>query len=63
LVEIKAATVQAANKEQKRLYDFSMRVSIKRPQDVDAKAAAAASGVVASQSLAASAVAAKSQKP
>jgi type IV pilus assembly protein PilN len=64
LVEIKAATVQAANKEQKRLYDFSMRVSIKRPQDVDAKAAAAASGVVASQSLAASAAAAaKSQKP
>jgi type IV pilus assembly protein PilN len=43
LVEIKAATVQTANREQKRLYDFSMRVSIKRPQDVDAKAAAAAS--------------------
>jgi type IV pilus assembly protein PilN len=63
LVEIKAATLQAANKEQKRLFDFSMRVSIKRPQDVDAKAAAAASGVVASQSLAASAVAAKSPKP
>ncbi|MBX3625653.1 MAG: PilN domain-containing protein [Rhizobacter sp.] len=46
LVEIKAATVQAAGgREQKRLYDFAMRISIKRPQDVD-KAAAAASGVV-----------------
>lgn len=50
LVEIKAATVQAASgREQKRLYDFAMRISIKRPQDVDAKAAAAAaSGVVTS---------------
>ncbi len=47
LVEIKVATVQTASREQKRLFDFSMRVSIKRPQDVDAKAAAeAASGVV-----------------
>ena len=33
LVEIKAATVQTATREQKRLYDFSVRVSIKRPQD------------------------------
>jgi type IV pilus assembly protein PilN len=31
LVEIKAATVAAANKEQRRLFEFSMRVSIKRP--------------------------------
>jgi type IV pilus assembly protein PilN len=46
LVEIKAATVQGANRtEQKRLFDFSMRVSIKRPQE----AASAASGVAASQ--------------
>jgi type IV pilus assembly protein PilN len=52
LVEIKAATVQAANREQKRLYDFSMRVSIKRPQDVDAKAAAAASAPAAGLSVA-----------
>lgn len=51
LVEIKAAIVQTANREQKRLYDFSMRVSIKRPQDVDKAAAAAASGV-ASQPVA-----------
>ncbi len=48
LVEIKAATTQSqtSGREERRLYDFSMRVSIKRPQDVDAKAAAVgASGV------------------
>jgi type IV pilus assembly protein PilN len=33
LVEIKVANVQTANKELKRLFDFSVRVSIKRPQD------------------------------
>lgn len=54
LVEIKAATVQAAaGREQKRLYDFSMRVSIKRPQDVDAKAAGMAASGVAPQPTAA----------
>jgi type IV pilus assembly protein PilN len=31
LVEIKATSVQTANREQRRLFDFSMRVSIKRP--------------------------------
>ena len=39
LVESKAANVQTANKEQKRLFDFTMRVNVKRPQD---KAAAEA---------------------
>lgn len=62
LVEIKAATVQTANKEQKRLYDFSMRVSIKRPQDVDAKAAGASASGVAAQPPAGAAPA-KSPKP
>jgi type IV pilus assembly protein PilN len=33
LVEIKASTVQSANRDQKRLFDFSVRLSIKRPQD------------------------------
>lgn len=33
LVEIKALTAQAANKEQARLFDFSVRVTVKRPQD------------------------------
>jgi type IV pilus assembly protein PilN len=42
LVEIKVANVQTANKEQRRLYDFSMRVSIKRPS-APASAASAAS--------------------
>jgi type IV pilus assembly protein PilN len=32
LVEIKAATVKENTREQRRLFDFSMRVSIKRPQ-------------------------------
>jgi type IV pilus assembly protein PilN len=59
LVEIKSATVQTAGREQKRLYDFSMRVSIKRPQDVDAKAAAAASSPFAASGV----VLAKPKKP
>ncbi len=41
LVESKASTITAANKEQKRLFDFSVRVTVKRPQD---KAPAAATG-------------------
>lgn len=50
LVEIKAATVQAAvGREQKRLFDFAMRISIKRPQDVDAKAVATAASGAAAQ--------------
>ena len=31
LVEIKAASVTTANKEQRRVFDFSMRVTMKRP--------------------------------
>ena len=42
LVESKATTVTAANKEQKRLFDFTMRVTVKRPQDKSAAGAAAA---------------------
>lgn len=41
LVEIKVASLQAANREQKRLYEFSVRVSIKRPQDPNADGAIA----------------------
>ena len=33
LIESKATTVQGANKEQKRLFDFSVRLTVKRPQD------------------------------
>jgi len=31
LVEIKAGTVQTANREQRRLFDFSMRLTLKQP--------------------------------
>ena len=41
LVESKAANVVTANKEQKRLFDFTMRLNVKRPQDKPAAAAAA----------------------
>ena len=54
LVESKATTISGASREQKRLFDFSMRLTVKRPQD---KAAAAAQAVPAS--AAASAAAAK----
>ena len=42
LVEIKAANVTAANREQRRLYEFAMRLTLKRPQ-TSAPAASAAS--------------------
>ncbi len=41
LVESKAANVVTANREQKRLFDFTMRVNVKRPQDTPAVAPAA----------------------
>ena len=51
LIESKATTITMANKEQKRLFDFSVRVTVKRPQDKAASAAtpasAAASGAAA----------------
>ena len=40
LIEIKAITVTGANREQRRLFEFSMRVTLKRPQS----SAQAASG-------------------
>jgi type IV pilus assembly protein PilN len=46
LVEIKAMTVQTTNKEQRRLFDFSMRVSLKRPEAAAPAASGAASGVL-----------------
>jgi type IV pilus assembly protein PilN len=39
LIESKATVITGANREQKRLFDFSMRLTVKRPQD---KAAASA---------------------
>jgi type IV pilus assembly protein PilN len=43
LIESKSASMTGANKEQRTLYAFSMRMAIKRPQD---KAAAAASAPI-----------------
>jgi type IV pilus assembly protein PilN len=63
LVEIKVGTVQAASRDQKRLFDFSMRVSIKPPQEAEAKAAATAPGAAASGALPAASSAANLKKP
>ena len=41
LIESRATTITAANREQKRLFDFSVRVTVKRPQDKPAAAAEA----------------------
>jgi len=43
LVEIKAVTATTANREQRRLFEFSMRVTIKRPQAAADAASGAAS--------------------
>jgi type IV pilus assembly protein PilN len=50
LVEIKAVNLTSANREQRRLFEFSMRVTIKRPGSATpavAAASAAASGAAA----------------
>jgi len=63
LIESKAATIQAASKEQKRLFDFSVRLTIKRPQDTPAAPVpAAAAAVPASASAPASAAAVVAKK-
>jgi type IV pilus assembly protein PilN len=36
LIESKATTLQGANRDQKRLFDFSVRLTVKRPQDAAA---------------------------
>ncbi|KQW02601.1 PilN domain-containing protein [Rhizobacter sp. Root1221] len=48
LVEIKAATPQATARDQRRLFDFSMRVSVKRPQVEGPAGAASQPGAAAS---------------
>ena len=58
LIESSSTTVIAANREQKRLFNFSMRLTVKRPQDAPAAASAPmASPVPASAKLPASAAA------
>lgn len=44
LVEIKLSSAQTTNREQRRLFDFSVRISVKRQQD-QVQPAVAASGV------------------
>ncbi len=52
LVEIKVSSAQAASRDSRRLYDFSMRISVKRQQD-QAPPAGAASAPTAGASAAA----------
>ncbi len=53
LIESKATTVTAADKEQKRLFDFSVRINLKRPQDKAAVAASASAPAVSASAAAA----------
>jgi len=48
LVEIKALGASASNRDQRRMFDFSMRVSIKRPQAAGSDSAASAASAPAS---------------
>ena len=45
LVESRSVTAVGANREQKRLFEFSMRLTVKRPQDAPASTSASASAV------------------
>ena len=49
LVEIKAANVTTTGREPRRLYEFSLRVTLKRPQSGAATAASAASAALAAK--------------
>ena len=53
LIESKATIVSGANREQKRLFDFSMRLTVKRPQDKAAAAQATPASAPASAAAAA----------
>ncbi len=55
LIESKATTLQANTRDQKRLFDFSVRLTIKRPQDAPSAASQAAAGAAAAIPAAASA--------
>jgi type IV pilus assembly protein PilN len=59
LIESKATTLQPNTRDQKRLFDFSVRLTIKRPQDAPSAAsqAASAAAIPAAASAPASAVA------
>jgi type IV pilus assembly protein PilN len=62
LIESKATTIQPNTRDQKRLFDFSVRLTVKRPQDAPSaasQAAASASAIPAAASAPASAAVAK----
>jgi type IV pilus assembly protein PilN len=59
LVESKATTITGANKEQRRLFDFTMRISVKRPQDQAAVSADAPASAAPAAATPASAAAKK----
>jgi type IV pilus assembly protein PilN len=62
LVESKATTIQPNTRDQKRLFDFSVRLTVKRPQDAPSaasQAASAAAAIPAAASAPASAAVAK----
>jgi type IV pilus assembly protein PilN len=50
LVEIKSILQTGPNREQRRLFDFSMRVTLKRPQSTTPKAAVVAAAAAAASS-------------
>ncbi len=52
LIESRATTVTAANREQKRLFDFSVRLTVKRPNDKPVTVAVPASGAPAPKAAA-----------
>ena len=55
LVESRSVTAVGANREQKRLFEFSMRLTVKRPQDAPASASASAVALPAAATKPASA--------
>ena len=58
LVEIKAGTLAGPNKEQRRVFDFSMKVSLKRPQSpAPAGGASAPAGAASAATIAPTAIA------
>ena len=59
LVESKATVITGANKEQKRLFDVSVRITVKRPQDKAAVVADGAASAVPAAAKPASAAVAK----
>jgi type IV pilus assembly protein PilN len=65
LIESKATTLQPNTRDQKRLFDFSVRLTVKRPQDAPSaasQAAASAAAIPAAASAPASAAAVVAKK-